>query len=75
MCPACILTIGGGLFLAKRLGINNIFAIGLMTVLLSLFLDITLRKINNGKVFFAYQKIIISSLLFIIILIIKIIIN
>ena len=59
MCPACIITIGGGLLLAKRLGINNIFVIGVLTILLSLFFDKILRKINKGKALFNYQRIII----------------
>jgi len=70
MCPACILTVGGGLLLARRLGINNIFAIGILTVLLSLFLDIALRKINKGKALFNYQRIIIPIILLIVISII-----
>lgn len=69
MCPACILTIGGGLLLAKRLGINNIFAIGILTVLLSLFLDTMLRKINKGKALFDYQRVIIPVILLTIIMI------
>ena len=59
MCPACIITIGGGLLLAKRLGLNNIFVIGVLTILLSLFFDKILRKINKGKALFNYQRIII----------------
>jgi len=63
MCPACILTIGGGLLLAKRLGINDIFLIGILTVLLSLFLDIVFRKINKGKALFNYQRVIIPIII------------
>jgi len=63
MCPACILTIGGGLLLAKRLGINDIFLIGILTVLLSSFLDIVFRKINKGKALFNYQRVIIPIII------------
>jgi len=63
MCPACILTIGGGLLLAKRLGINNIFLIGILSILLSSFLDIVFRKINKGKALFNYQRVIISIII------------
>lgn len=74
MCPACIITIGGGLLLAKRLGINDILAIGLMTIFLSIIADIILRKINKGKVFFPYQRVIITiALLLTVILLFKII--
>lgn len=59
MCPACVITIGGGLLLAKNLGVSNLLIIGLFTVLLSLLTDKLLRKINNKKVFFPYQKIVI----------------
>jgi len=72
MCPACVITIGGGLLLAKDLGVSNLLLIGLFTILLSLTTDKLLRKINHGKVFFPYQKIIISFVLLVIILIIKI---
>jgi len=70
MCPACILTIGGGLFLAKKMGINDILAIGLLTVILSLLIDFTLRKINHGKVLFPYQKILVSIVMLIITIIV-----
>ena len=63
MCPACILTIGGGLLIAKKLGVNDILAIGLLTILLSIILDAILRKFNHGKVFFPYlpyQRVIIT---------------
>jgi len=69
MCPACILTIGGGLLLANKLGVNNLFTIGLFTVILSLIIDVLLRKINHGKVFFPYQKIIVSLLILLIVII------
>jgi hypothetical protein len=75
MCPACVLTIGGGLLIARRLGINNLFAIGILTVLLSLFLDIAFRKINKGKALFNYQRIIIPIVLLIVISIIFQVIN
>lgn len=72
MCPACIITIGGGLLLAKSLGVNNLLIIGLFTVLLSLLTDKLLRKINHGKVFFPYQKVVIPLVyLFVVILIFK----
>lgn len=58
MCPACFITIGGGLLLAK-MGVNDLVLIGLFTVFLSLLTDKLLRKINHGKVFFPYQKIVI----------------
>ncbi|MEK7109666.1 MAG: hypothetical protein AAB876_00435 [Patescibacteria group bacterium] len=74
MCPACILTIGGGLLVAKKLGVNDILVIGLLTVFLYVITDIILRKINKGKVFFPYQRVIITvTLLLTIILIFKII--
>lgn len=63
MCPACVLTIGGGLLLAKKLGVNDILTIGLLTILFSLLIDIVLRKINHGKVFIPYQKIIVSAVI------------
>ncbi|MFA5770527.1 MAG: hypothetical protein WC894_03490 [Patescibacteria group bacterium] len=63
MCPTCVLTIGGGLLLANKLGVNNLFMIGLFTVILSLVIDVLLRKINHGKVFFPYQRVIIPILL------------
>lgn len=59
MCPACIITIGGGLLFAKKLGVNDLVLIGLLTVSLSLLTDKLLRKINNKKVFFPYQKVVI----------------
>lgn len=59
MCPACVITIGGGLLLAKNLGVSNLLLIGLFTILLSLTTDKLLRKINHGKVFFPYQKVVI----------------
>lgn len=72
MCPACIITIGGGLLVAKKLGVNDVLAIGLLTILLSLIADKLLRKINHGKVFSPYQRIIISTIfLFITIMIAK----
>ena len=74
MCPACILTIGGGLLVAKKLGVNDILVIGLLTVFLYVITDIILRKINKGWVFFPYQRVIITvTLLLTIILIFKII--
>lgn len=62
MCPACLITVGGGLLLAKKLGVNDLVLIGLLTVFLSLFTDKLLRKINHGKVFFPYQKVVIPLL-------------
>ncbi len=59
MCPACILTIGSGLLIAKRLGINDVLAIGLITAIVSFVLDKFLRKINHGKVFFPYQRVVV----------------
>ena len=70
MCPACFITIGGGLLLAKKLGVNNLILIGLITVFLSLVSDKLLRKINHGKVFFPYQRVVISTLLLLIVTII-----
>ncbi|MFA6533034.1 MAG: hypothetical protein WCT22_03490 [Patescibacteria group bacterium] len=60
MCPACIIAISGGLLIANKFGINNLLVIGLATIFLSVITDIILRKINHGKVFFSYQRIIIS---------------
>ncbi len=72
MCPACILTIGGGMLIAKKLGVNFVLAIGLITVIFSFILDKFLRKMNNGKVFFPYQKVVIPVvLLFIAVLVSK----
>lgn len=72
MCPACIITIGGGLLLAKNIGIDNLLLIGLVSILFSLLTDILLRKINNGKAFFPYQRIIMSLvILFITILLVQ----
>lgn len=66
MCPTCVLAIGGGLLIAKRLGVNDVLAIGLVTFIFSLILDKFLRKINHGKVFFPYQKVVIPVVLLII---------
>ena len=72
MCPACILTIGGGLLIAKKLGVNDLLAIGVVTFIFSIILDKFLRSLNHGKVFFPYQRIIIPAvLLFIAILLSK----
>jgi hypothetical protein len=72
MCPACIITIGGGLLIAKKIGVNDILLIGLVSILFSLLTDILLRKINHGKVFFPYQRIIMSVvILFITILLVQ----
>ena len=68
MCPACVITIGGGLLLAKNLGISNLLLIGLFTILLSLITDKLLRKINHGKVFFPYQRVIVSVLLLLLVI-------
>ena len=62
MCPACIIAIGGGLLFAKNLGVSNLLIIGLLTIFLSLITDKSLRKINHGKVFFPYQKVVIPLL-------------
>ena len=62
MCPACVITIGGGLLLAKNLGVSNLLIIGLIVVFLSLLTDKLLKKINHGKVFFPYQKVVIPLL-------------
>jgi hypothetical protein len=59
MCPACVITIGGGLIIAKNLGVSNLLIIGLFTLFFSLIIDIFLRKINHGKVFFPYQRVIV----------------
>jgi len=72
MCPACVITIGGGLLIAKKLGVNDLVLIGLLTVFLSLITDKILRKINHGKVFFPYQKVVIPlAYLLVVILIFK----
>ncbi len=63
MCPACVITIGGGLWLARKLGVNDVLAIGLITIFLSVVVDILLRKINHGKVFFPYQRVVVSFLI------------
>ena len=70
MCPACFLTIGGGLLIVKKLGVNDILVIGLLTVFLYVITDIILRKINKGKVFFPYQKVVVSTLLLLIVILI-----
>ena len=66
MCPACIITIGGGLLIAKKLGVSDILTIGLLTVIFSFIIDIFLRKINRGKLIFNYQRVIIPVILLII---------
>lgn len=66
MCPACIITIGGGLLVAKKLGINDVLAIGLVTIFLSIVVDILLRNINYGKAFFSYQRIVVSIVILLI---------
>ncbi|MFH0979364.1 MAG: hypothetical protein V1803_00205 [Candidatus Roizmanbacteria bacterium] len=63
MCPACFLTIGGGLLIAKKLGVNNLLIIGLITLTFSIILDKLLRFFNKGKALFAYQKIVIPILI------------
>jgi len=63
MCPACFITIGTGLLIAKKFGVDDVLIIGLLTIILSIVVDIFLRKINNGKVFFPYQRIIMSALI------------
>ena len=68
MCPACVLTIGGGLLIAKKFGVNDVVIIGFLTIIFSIISDIILRKPNHGKVFFPYQRLIIS---FISLLIVK----
>ena len=68
MCPACVLTIAGGLLIAKKFGVNDVVIIGFLTIIFSIISDIILRKLNHGKVFFPYQRLIIS---FISLLIVK----
>lgn len=70
MCPACVIAIGGGLLLAKKLGVNDLVLIGLLTVFLSLFTDKLLRKINHGKVFFPYQKVVVPIILLLLVILI-----
>lgn len=67
MCLACAITIGGGLLIANKFGINNLLVIGLATIFLSAITDIVLRKINHGKVFFPYQRVAVSLLLLLIV--------
>ena len=67
MCPACIITIGGGLLFARNFGINNLFIIGVLTVFLSLATDVILRKINHGKVFFPYQRVVMTVVIMLVI--------
>lgn len=72
MCPACILTIGGGMWIAKKLGINEFISIGLLVLIFSFIIDKFLRSRNKGKVLFPYQRLIIPLvLLFIAILMAK----
>lgn len=72
MCPACFFTIGGGLLIAKKLGVNDVLVIGLITVIFSIILDKLFRHFNKEKALFPYQKIIIPILiLFISILVAK----
>ncbi len=60
------------MLIAKKLGVNFVLAIGLITVIFSFILDKFLRKMNNGKVFFPYQKVVIPVvLLFIAVLVSK----
>lgn len=66
MCPACLLTIGGGLLLARRLGVNDVLTIGIVTIIVSYFIEKLLRKINKGKAHFSYQKVIIPILILLI---------
>ena len=68
MCLACVLTIAGGLLIAKKFGVNDVVIIGFLTIIFSIISDIILRKLNHGKVFFPYQRLIIS---FISLLIVK----
>jgi len=72
MCPACLLTIGGGMLIAKKLGVNEVVAIGVIVLIFSIILDKFLRSFNKGRFFFPYQKVIIPIiLLFIAILMAK----
>jgi len=66
MCPACAITIVGGLFVAKKLGVSDILLIGALTVFLSIIIDKVSRMINKGKAIFSYQKIIIPIIILII---------
>lgn len=66
MCPACILTIGGGLVIANKLGIESILLIGIVTIIVSQMIEYILRKINNGKPYFPYQKVVIPFLILLI---------
>ena len=68
MCLACVLTIAGGLLIAKKFGVNDVVIIGFLTIIFSIISDIILRKLNHGKVFFPYQRLIIP---FISLLIVK----
>jgi len=72
MCPACVLTIGGGLLIAKKFGVNDVVIIGFLTIIFSIISDIILRKLNHGKVLFPYQRIFFSAvILFITILMVQ----
>ncbi|MCL4364113.1 hypothetical protein M1328_02635 [Patescibacteria group bacterium] len=66
MCPTCVLTIGAGLLIARKLGVNDVISIGVITVIFSYLLDILTRKINKGKVFFPYQRIFIPIVILLI---------
>lgn len=71
MCPACAIAIGGGLLFAKNLGVSNLLIIGLLTIFLSVIVNILLKKINHGKVFFPYQKVVVLIILLFITIVIS----
>ena len=72
MCPACIVTIGGGLLLMKDLNINTILISVVSTMSLSFLIDFFLRKFNQGKVLFPYQRVFLTvTILLVIILLIN----
>ena len=47
------------MLVAKKLGLNDVLAIGVVVLVFSLILDKFLRLVNKGKALFPYQKIII----------------
>ena len=66
MCPTCVLTIGTGLLIARRFGINDILSIGIITVIISFLIDFMTRRVNKGKVFFPYQRIVVTAVVLLI---------
>lgn len=67
MCPVCFVTIGGGLLIARKFGVNQLFFVGLITILLSMLVDLLISKVSKGKHLFPFQKVVISAVILILV--------